>query len=169
MRTYRLVAIGALLIVLGIQLFGFKLALDAVGWLVVIIGLNRLARQHRLYRWARIISGLALLATFVFYLHLQPLLTQVCGSVAQLCLVVFAFLVCGAISEQTRESDREFSEVARIVRWTALAMGLLTYGVNAAVAVTWMTLAIVAANLLVLFAFVIVCWLAFKRLTPAPL
>jgi hypothetical protein len=152
MTPFGLVAFGYVLALLDMRVQGFDVMLDALGWLLVVVGLSRLHRTSPLFartRVAAVVAGVLSLADLV-----QPLETVSTGTgtttravqpdglqgvavtVYGVAMVVFAVLLSLAVREAARghadaANERTFTRFAVLhavlgaAATVALVVGLL--------------------------------------------
>ncbi|MFX0539571.1 hypothetical protein ACQBAT_07675 [Ornithinimicrobium sp. Y1847] len=148
MNSLKLVAIGILVVAVDLNLGSFDLLFDPVGYLLVVLGLSRVADVHPWFghaRWAAVVGLLASIAGAV--LRRTETFTQGAGSVTSttttvvenpftssvesIAQMVVAFGICTALIALSRE--QRVVGPARTLRWALPGVTLLGWLLSIAV------------------------------------
>lgn len=159
MQPYKSIALGLLVVSVDLTLNGFDLIVDALGWFLVVVALDRLVRQaHPAFLPARaaavVAAGISLME--LFPISLPPLVLLLLGLTDAVVLVLIAVAVMKVAGEH---GDAATASRFNVQRWVVIA----------AEAAGWVAMAGVASVLLVVLVLLARLWYIVELFrAPAP-
>lgn len=127
MNGLRLAGIGMIVILADLKIDGFDLIVDAVGWVLVYVGLTRLSRLIADFKPARIATAPAMLFSLLEFTRAEGVPAQTIAIVAPITTeAVVVVLTCAALMRVAkRAGDEATAATAGHVRLANLMMTLI--------------------------------------------
>lgn len=161
---------GLVIVVLDADLRGFDAVPDVLGWVLVILGLFDLRSRLDSFAALRMLAAIAgVVSAVIFWPTVIDTAPESAGWLLSLPQIAFCVILCGSLSELSKQSDPGASRRFSFLRWVfiALAAGpVLLYGGGVDALAVPLAVVAVAANVFLIYMLFKVSKLPYARPEP---
>ena len=155
MTPLQKVAMGLVIVVVDAYLGGFDAVPDALGWVLVMLGLLDLRVRLDSFAALRMLAALAgVVSGVIFWPTVIDAVPESTGWLLSLPQLAFCVILCGSLSELGKPDDTAISRRFSLLRWVFVALAaapVLLYGGGVDVLLIPLAVVTVAANVFLIY------------------